>query len=246
MPVPPELEREACFPPDLPEPVRAVVARRAAYGPDLWQWARANYYGMVSHLDWCVGQLLDGLEALGALDDTLFVFTADHGEYVGDHRLLYKGSLLFDGIMRVPLVFAWGDRLQRGRRVASMVQQIDIYPTVLSLLDLAIHPGVQGKSLSGTLRGGPEAGYERVTCELDLLPDTQYQPSHAIRSREWKLNYFPVARTGLLFNLVDDPAETRNLYGEPSCAPVREALLQDLLEHLYLTKDPLPIRLSQA
>jgi arylsulfatase len=184
--------------------------------------------------------------ALGLLDETLFVFTADHGEYVGDHRLLYKGSLLFDGIIRVPLVFAWGLRLRPGRRVGAMVQQIDVYPTLMSLLGLPIHAGVQGKDLSGTLRGGPEVGYDRVTCELDLLPDVQYQPSHAIRSREWKLDYFPVARTGLLFNLLDDPAETRNLFSEPSCAAVREGLLRDLLEHLYVTKDPLPIRLSQA
>jgi arylsulfatase len=246
MPVPPELDREACFPPDLPEPVRRVIARRAEYGPDLWRWALANYYGMVSHLDWCVGQMLDGLEALGLLDETLFVFTADHGEYAGDHRLLYKGSLLFDGIIRVPLVFAWGRRLRPGRRVGAMVQQIDVYPTLMSLLGLPIHPGVQGKDLSGTLQGGPEVGYDRVTCELDLLPDVQYQPSHAIRSREWKLDYFPVARTGLLFNLLDDPAETRNLFFEPSCAAVREGLLRDLLEHLYVTKDPLPMRLSQA
>jgi arylsulfatase A-like enzyme len=246
MPVPPAIDREACFPQDLPEPVRRVIARRAEYGPDLWQWALATYYGMVSHIDWCVGRLLDELDALGELQHTLIVFTADHGEYVGDHRLLYKGSLLFDGLMRVPLVFAYGDRLRPGRRVGAMVQQIDIYPTVVSLLGLPIHAGVQGKDLAGTLRGGPEVGYERVTCELDLLPDDQYQPSHAIRSRTWKLDYFPLARTGMLFNLEDDPGERRNLYLEPSCARIREALLQDLLQHLYETKDPLPIRLSQA
>ncbi len=246
MPVPPETDRDACFPPDLPEPVRQRIARFAQAGPDLWQWALANYYGMVSHIDWCVGQLLDGLESLGLLDDTLIVFTADHGEYVGDHRLLYKGSLLFDGLMRVPLVFAWGGRLPQGRRIHSLVQEIDVYPTIMSLLGLPIHAGVQGKDLSPMLIGGAEFGYDRVICELDLLPDPQYQPSQAIRSQEWKLNYFPAARTGLLFNLVDDPDERRNLFFEPGCAGIREELLKDLLALLYETKDPLPIRLSQA
>jgi uncharacterized sulfatase len=226
--------------------VQRRIAHFAQAGPDLWQWALANYYGMVSNIDACVGQLLDGLEALGVLADTLIAFTADHGEYVGDHRLLYKGSLLFDGIMRVPLVFAWGDRLRQGRRVGALVQQIDVYPTLMSLLGLPIHAGVQGKDLAPMLTGGPEFGYDRVTCELDLLPDAQYQPSHAIRSRRWKLDYFPAARTGMLFNLEDDPGERRNLYFEPGCAHVREDLLKDLLEHLYTTKDPLPIRLSQA
>jgi arylsulfatase A-like enzyme len=127
-----------------------------------------------------------------------------------------------------------------------LVQQIDVYPTVLSLLGMPVHAGVQGKDLSSVLRGGPEIGYDRVTCELDLLPDSQYVPSHAIRSREWKLCYFPLARTGLLFNVLDDPGERRNLFFAPGCAPIREELLQDLLQHLYETKDPLPIRLSNA
>jgi arylsulfatase A-like enzyme len=246
MPVPEELDREQCIPLRLPEGVVGQIQKTAECGPDFWQWARANYYGMVSHIDWCVGRLLDGLEAMGALEDTLIVFTADHGEYVGDHRLLYKGSLHFDGIMRVPFIAAWGSQLQAGRRVRAMVQQIDIYPTVLSLLGMPIHTGVQGKDLSGMLRGGPEDGYERVTCELDQLPSVNYVPSHTVRSDEWKLSYFPVARTGMLFNLLDDPDERRNLFDNPACAHTREELLKDLLQHLYETKDPLPIRLSQA
>ena len=246
MPVPPRLDREACFPSGLPSPVQVRIDRMAQAGDDLWQWALANYYGMVSHIDWCIGMLLDGLAAQGQLDNTLIVFIADHGEYVGDHRLLYKGSLLFDGIMRVPLIVTWGDRLQAGRRVRSLVQEIDVYPTVMSLVGLPIHAGVQGKDLSPMLTGAAEFGYDRVACELDLLPDPQYQPSQAIRSRQWKLDYFPVARTGLLFNLEDDPGETRNLFHDPGCAAVREELLRDLIQHLYESKDPLPIRLSQA
>jgi arylsulfatase A-like enzyme len=88
--------------------------------------------------------------------------------------------------------------------------------------------------------------YERVSCELDLLPDRQYQPSQALRTAEWKLDYFPLAHTGLLYHLREDPAEQHNLYHDPGYARVRDALLGDLLEHLYATKDPLPIRLSQA
>jgi arylsulfatase A-like enzyme len=253
VPAPAPLDREACFPSDLPEPVRRRIAHFAEGDDAFWRWARSNYYGMVSHVDWCIGMLLDGLAAQGQLENTLIVFIADHGEYVGDHRLLYKGSLLFDGIMRVPLIFAWGggsrpetNRLAGGRTVHALVQEIDVYPTVMGLLGLPVHAGVQGKDLSPMLGGGPEFGYDRVTCELDLLPDPQYQPSHAIRSREWKLDYFPVARTGMLFNLEDDPDETRNRFFDPGCATIREGLLRDLLQHLYETKDPLPIRLSQA
>ncbi|MGH2370285.1 MAG: sulfatase family protein, partial [Chloroflexota bacterium] len=62
MPVPEEIDRDACLPPGLPEGVLSYIRRFAQPGPEFWQWARANYYGMVSHLDWCVGRLLDGLE----------------------------------------------------------------------------------------------------------------------------------------------------------------------------------------
>ena len=63
-----------------------------------------------------------------------------------------------------------------------------MYPTVMSLVGLPIHAGVQGKDLSPMLTGGEEFGYDRVACELDLLPDNQYGPAHAIRSHQWKLN----------------------------------------------------------
>lgn len=246
MPRPTEFDRDRCFPPGLPEAVRKVIERRATYPTELFQWALANYYGMISNIDACVGRLLDGLDKLGLASDTLILFTSDHGEYVGDHGLLYKGSLLFDGLMRVPLVVSWGKHLKRGRHVKAMVQGIDVYPTVMSLLGLPTHAGVQGKDLSGMLLGGLEAGYEQVTCELDDLPDRQYAGVYAVRTEEWKLIYFPVARTGMLFHLREDPQELHNLYLDSGYASVRAELFQSLLDCLYTSKDPLPIRLSQA
>jgi arylsulfatase A-like enzyme len=289
MPRPAEFDRGKCFPPGLPEGVRKVIERRATYPPELFQWALANYYGMISNIDACVGRLLDGLDELELTDDTLIVFISDHGEYVGDHGLLYKGSLLFDGLMRVPLSVSWGDQLKSptcqshfgdgtpGRRVTAMVQEIDVYPTVMSLLGLPIHAGVQGKDLSGTLRvaldavpessprpgvvsrggrqqaerggaslGETQAGYEQITCELDDLPDRQYAGVYALRTKEWKLIYFPVARTGMLFHLREDPGELHNLYFDSGYASVRAELFERLLDYLYTSKDPLPIRLSQA
>ncbi|MHC4716248.1 MAG: sulfatase family protein, partial [Planctomycetota bacterium] len=196
MPPPREFDRRRCFPPGLPEGVARAIETRADWPDELFQWALASYYGMISHIDWCLGRLLDELDALGLAEDTLIVFVSDHGEYVGDHRLLYKGSLLFDGLMRVPLIVRQGRTLSPGRRIDAMVQTIDIYPTVMSLLGLTSHPGVQGRDLSEMLRGGERGGYDRVTCELDDLPDTQYAATWAIRSDEWKLIHYPTARTG--------------------------------------------------
>ena len=251
MPVPPALDAAACYPPGLPAGVRAQIEEGAAFPPQMWQWLLANYYGMISHTDDCLGRLVAELERLELLDDTLIVFIADHGEYIGDHRLLRKGSLLFDSLMRVPLAVTWPRGVPGGRRVAAMVQEIDVYPTVMSLLGLPIHAGVQGRDLSGTLRGGEATGYGRVYCELDDLTNPIhtnpcYVPSQAVRSEQWKLNYFPLARTGMLFNLAEDPAETHNLYYDPAYANPRHELMMDLLDHHHASKDPLPLRLSQA
>jgi arylsulfatase A-like enzyme len=248
---PPPLERERCFPPGLLEGrvdryLAEDLARFARIPDAAWSTIRANYYGMVSHVDWCVGRLLDGLERLGQLENTLIVFISDHGEYLGDHRMLYKGPLLFDGEMRVPCIMAWGDRLVRGRRVRALAQEIDVFPTVVSLLGLPVHAGVQGRDLSPMLLGAAETGYTQVTGELDPLFDRPYSPTQVIRGERWKLHYWPTARTGMLFDLQVDPEERYNLYSDAGYAGVRDELLGDLIEHHYRAKDPLPVRLSQA
>jgi len=246
MPVPPEFDRAKCYPPGLPEGVRSAIEKRATYPDELFQWALGNYYGMIAQIDDCVGILLDELESLGLAEDTIVIFTSDHGEYVGDHRLLYKGSMPFEGLWRVPLIFSWGGQLRSGSRVDAMVEEVDIYPTVMSLLGLSVHGGVQGRDLSGALRGEPFEGRKLVTCELDDLPDGQYAASVAVRSEEWKLVYYPVARTGMLFNLREDPGELENRYFDEGARSVRHEMMMHLLDHFCTSKDPLPVRLSQA
>jgi arylsulfatase A-like enzyme len=251
MPVPSELNLQDCYPPGLPSGVQTQIDEYIRFPTKLWQWALANYYGMISNIDDSLGRLFGELKDMDLLENTIVVFVADHGEYVGDHRLLRKGSLLFDALMRVPFFVTWPGEIEGGRRIVSMVQGIDIYPTVMSLLGLPIHPGVQGKDLAGMLRGGDVVGYERVYCELDELTNPIYanpiyMPSQAVRSESWKLNYFPLARVGLLYDLEEDPEERQNRYFDPAYAAVKGELMMDLLDHHYESKDPLPIRLSQA
>ena len=131
----------------------------------------------------------------------------------------------------------------------------------MSLTGLESHPGVQGKDLSGALISPSEGdtsavtddavGYQRVFCELDYLANPifampYFQPTQLVRSQRWKLIYYPGARTGLLYDLQEDPGETVNRYFDFSCRETRGAMMMDLLDHHYQTKDPLPLRLSQA
>jgi arylsulfatase A-like enzyme len=252
IPLPAAVDPARCYPAGLPGGVRAQVDACAAYPTELWQWVLATYYGMISALDASVGRLLDGLREAGLERDTLVVFVTDHGDHAGDHRLLRKGSLLFDSLVRIPLVVAWPGTLPAGRRVSSTVVATDVYPTVMRLAGLPVHDGVQGRDLGPELRGGASAGEpEAVFCELDglanpLFWNQVYQPAMAIRTRSWKLVHFPTTRAGMLFDLAADPGESENRYDDPACAGIRHEMALRMLDHLHLSRDPLPKRLSQA
>lgn len=272
MPIPPQPEFG-----DLPQRLRgragSDITRHNSFPDELWQWARANYFGMVSNLDACIGLLMEELGRLGIRDNTIVIFTSDHGEFVGGHRLLYKGSLIYDDLMRVPLIIDAPELRPHGTVVDELVQEVDIFPTIMSLLGLPIHAGVQGHDLVPLLTGDPRAGatgppwghrpplgrpwsesevadpmhpYEATFCELDDLKDAHYVDSVAVRTREWKLNLFPGSDAGMLFNLSDDPEESHNLFGDPGYANVRQELAEQIVARYHRMKDPLPVRLSGA
>jgi arylsulfatase len=247
MPIPSAAEPDSGFPRNLPAATLKQIRRMARFPPGLWQSCLSNYYGMISHIDSCVGDLLRELADMDLLEDTVIIFASDHGEYMGDHSLLYKGSLLFDSLIRVPLIIAWEGRIAGNRRRRKLAQTIDIYPTLMALLGLGCHSGVQGRDLSPMLSGGEESGHEAIFCELDQLPVSRDAgPSWAVRGDRWKLDYFPLSRTGMLFDLADDPGERYNLYDDPGYNSVRHELMMGLLDHYHLAKDPLPLRLSGA
>jgi arylsulfatase A-like enzyme len=119
-----------------------------------WKGARARYWGLASLVDKYAGRILERLNALGLAEDTVVVYSSDHGDMMGEHRLLAK-AMPFDGASRVPLLIR-APGLPAGR-VATPVSQVDLVPTVLDLLGYAPPPGAQGASLRpllGTSRGG--------------------------------------------------------------------------------------------
>lgn len=244
-----------CSPPPIepgqfPAPLRGNaergIKRMHEFPDELWRWARANYYGMISNLDSCVGRLLDTLGDLDIRDNTIIVFVSDHGEFVGGCRFLYKGSLIHDDLMKAPLVFSWPKKIRKGQTVDALVQEIDIYPTLLSMIGVPISTGVQGRDLTDLIDGPSESGYDHVFCELDDLPDQHNIDSVAVRTEEWKLNYFVGTQNGMLFNLFDDPGETHNRFDDPSCAEARQKMMALLADSYHAMKDPLPVRLRGA
>jgi arylsulfatase A-like enzyme len=109
----------------------------------------AIYYAMTGQIDDALGSILDALERLGQRERTIVVFTADHGDLMGEHGLMEKGGMLYDALVRVPLILAWPGRLPQGARVPSVSSLVDVAPTLLWLQGLDVPRDVQGQPLAG-------------------------------------------------------------------------------------------------
>jgi choline-sulfatase len=206
----------------------------------------AAYYAMVSLIDDEVGRILDCLDAKGLADDTLVIFTSDHGEMLGDHQLLLKGPMLYEGAVRVPLIMRWPGHLPAGERRPDLVQWLDLNPTFLDAAGLEPLPGSQGQSLLPLARGDEDAqprGW--AICEY-LNSGHPYDPPvflTMLRHDRYKLivEHGPPAttrpRTGELYDLNADPTELRNLWDDPAAADTRIALERMLLDVMVATRD---------
>jgi len=225
----------------------AGIARGfAEYSAAEIQGIVAAYYAMVSLVDDEVGRILATLAQLGLADDTLVIFTSDHGEMLGDHALLLKGPMMYEGATRVPLMLRWPGRLPAGARRADLVQWLDLDPTILDAAGLPPLARGQGASLLPLARDdddAPRRGW--AICEYRDSGHPYDPPVHVtmLRRGDHKLivHHGPPAtarrRTGELYDLAADPQEQRNLWDDPASAALRNDLMAELLDVLVATED---------
>ena len=189
--------------------------------PEEIRAARRAYYGAVSFVDDVLGDLLATLRHLRLRDDTVVIFTSDHGEMLGEHGLWYKMSP-FEGSLGVPLIIAAPTRFQP-RRVTTPVSTIDLYPTVVQLAgsgDSATN--LDGQSLVPLLEGGSD--HDPVAAEY--LAEGLSQPQVILIDGQWKLVRCP-GDPDLLFDLEHDPNEVSNLAGTGLEAEARMSEMMD-------------------
>ena len=181
--------------------------------------ARAGYYGMITELDEYIGLIWKSLEANGELDNTIFIYTSDHGESLGEHGLWQKNTL-YDVANHVPLVMA-GAGLPGGLTVETPVAHVDLVRTMLEMAGAETPSNLRGKSLlpliSGTPGDHPQFAYSECHCEGNCTG------SFMIRKGDWKYLHFSWYE-GLLFNLAEDPGEFNNLINDPETQPIRTEL----------------------
>ncbi len=179
----------------------------------------AQYDAEIRYVDAQIGRVLDALQALGLYENSLIVFTSDHGESLGEHNYFFEhGRLPYDTCARVPLFLRLPGGAEAGRVVERPVELIHLVPTILELAALPPHPEAQGRSLVPLLYGRDDPLPEWAFTESGYEQDYQ----RAMRNATWKLIYVPSAADraimqGTLFELyriAEDPGELRNLVNE--------------------------------
>ncbi len=200
----------------------------------------ADYYGMISHMDAAIGRVLETLEANGLADNTIVVYTADHGLAVGRHGLIGKQNL-YDHSIRPPLILH-APGLPGGRTIDALTHTFDLYPTLCELADVPTPQTVESRSLLPLARGEAEQTRDAVCTVYKRI-------MRSISDGEWKLiRYYrdPSARSDRvgneylqLFHLADDPWELHNLADEAEQQPRLQAMVMQLDAWMRSVDDPL-------
>ena len=190
---------------------------------------RAYYCGNVTLIDEQVGRIMRSLESRGYLDDSVVIFTSDHGDCLTDHGHSQKWTM-YDAVTRVPMIVWSPRRFAGGRRLDGLCSFLDLGPTILELARLKPPSRMEADSLLPALTGERWEGREQVYCEA--ARDVNFTTNDfqtMIRTRRWKLVHFLDAPDGQLFNLEEDPDEVRNLWGDPASQAKKRELLDALL-----------------
>ena len=211
---------------------------------------RAAYWAMVDLIDAQVGRLVSALESTGQLDNTMIIFTSDHGEMLGDHGIYLKGPFFYEGAVRVPLVVSWPRGFSGGQRCGELVELADIAPTLLEAAGTPRHPGMQGRSLLPIMTGRPEPARTRedVYCEYynsSVMFEDPAAHATMVRTDRYKLVAVHGMDAGELYDLQEDPNETHNRWFDPAHQAAKVHMLKRLADRMAWTVDPLPVRAAR-
>ncbi len=223
----------------------------------------AIYYAMISWIDTQVGTLIDLLKERGLDDNTIVVFTTDHGEFAFEHGIAKKDLVLVDTLLHVPFLISWPGHIAPKKHSGTFMEQVDVVPTLLELMDIETPFCVQGTSFAPVLKGETAEHKDAVFAEinppylfnkyesLDRFIDAhggrEKVPfnvpgdfTKSIRERDWRYVWY-LDGSEELYDHRSDPLEQYNVADKPEHAEVKNRLKMRLLEWCALTEDPLDL-----
>jgi arylsulfatase A-like enzyme len=205
-----------------------------------WRRLRANYYGMVSLVDNAYARILRALEESGQADNTIVIYTSDHGDMCGDHCLMQKGNF-YEGSTHVPLAIhvPWLSR----RRVDfdGPISTVDVVPTLLDLMGIDVAGQVDGRSRAELLRNPASARPENISVEWNDVEMKLYSGRSRVTADGWKLNLYEHDQPEL-YDLKADPGELTNRAADSGQADRIRRLTDELHAWQQQTRDTLPLR----
>lgn len=175
-----------------------------------------TYYAMTSNIDWNVGRLLNAIKKQGIQEDTIIIFTSDHGEMFGAHGRMKK-NIFYEEAARVPFLIRWPEKIPPGIKTDCCFTNVDIMPTLLSLANVPIPREVEGMDLSHCALGreGPEpqAAFLQNTGSVAIWEDGYEW--RALRDKRYTYAVYRVDKNELLFDNLNDPYQLKNLAQDP-------------------------------
>lgn len=192
----------------------------------------AAYYANVEYMDSLIGDVLAAVEEKLGFDNTIIIYTSDHGESIGCHGLYWKSNFYRESV-NIPLVFSWKNHIRRAS-VSGPVSLLDIAPTLLSITGSELLSSCDGINLSPVLLGKAEPDPDRVVVSMlaDLKGD---YPSAMIRKGKFKLIKYCNDENPILFNLDSDASEDKDFGRDANCKEIISTLLDQL--HGYWNED---------
>jgi len=211
-----------------------------------WHWSSnelrdyvRRYYGYVSYIDAQMQRVLEALERLGVAEDTIILFTTDHGDMLGHFGMVYKlTGNAYDTLMQVPLMIRWPKGIPAGQVDDGLVSNVDLLPTLLELARVPVPSGVDGQSLAATVQGKVQPRREAIITDI-------MGTGFMLRRGQWKYALHASASDtetprdlDELYNLDDDPYETHNLADDPAQAERVASMREEILTWLRETGHP--------
>lgn len=205
-------------------------------------------YGMIAFIDDGVGRILAKLKDHGLDENTVIIFTSDHGDWMGDHGLMQKALLHYQGLIRIPFIWSDPSDDRPGEVSTELACSQDIPNSILARAGLAPCAGMQGEDLTSIIHDRAASNRDGILIEqatsIPLPGDSHIMRVKTFVDHDWRISYYSDQPWGELYNIADDPNEIENLWDSPNYQGIRLELIERMLKSMVAGELRSPIQVT--